>query len=345
MSGPCFLIAEAGVNHNGSREMALALVDAAAAAGADAVKFQTFHADDIVVPGTEKAAYQKANTAEGDQHAMIRSLELSEADHEALVERCAQRGIEFMSTPFDLASVDLLLRLGMRRIKIASGELTNRPFLEVLARTGKPLILSTGMATLDETARAVEWLRASRGEAGWSAEPGEWLTVLHCTSNYPAEPADVNLRAMSTMQTALGVPVGYSDHTLGIEVSLAAVAMGACVLEKHFTLDRSMPGPDHPASLDPIQLAALVAGVRAVEQALGNGVKEPRASELPVRALVRRSAFVGRDLPQGTVLDAQDLRFLRPGHGIGPEHSRELVGRRTARALTSGTLLRWEDLA
>jgi len=341
----CFIIAEAGVNHNGSLATALQLVDAAAAAGADAVKFQTFRADDIVVPGTEKASYQKANTGSGDQHAMIRALELSEADHETIVACCAERGIEFMSTPFDTWAAELLLRLGMRRIKIASGELTNRPFLEVLARTGRPLILSTGMATLDETARAVEWLRASRGEAGWSADPGEWLTVLHCTSNYPAAPADVNLRAMTTMQAALGVPVGYSDHTLGIEVSLAAVAMGACVLEKHFTLDRSMPGPDHPASLDPTRLADLVAGVRAVEQALGNGVKEPRESELPVRALVRRSAFVGRDLAAGAALAADDLRFLRPGHGIGPENSRELLGRRTARALRSGELLRWEDLA
>ncbi len=341
----CFIIAEAGVNHNGSLETALQLVDTAAYAGADAVKFQTFRADDIVVPGTEKASYQKANTDSGDQHAMIRALELSEADHEAIAARCAERGIEFMSTPFDTWAVELLLRLGMRRIKIASGELTNRPFLEVLARTGRPLILSTGMATLDETARAVEWLRASRGEADASGSPGEWLTVLHCTSNYPAEPADVNLRAMSSMQAALAVPVGYSDHTLGIEVSLAAVAMGACVLEKHFTLDRTMPGPDHQASLDPTQLAALVRGVRAIEQALGDGVKAPRASELPVRALVRRSAFVGRDLAAGAVLAAADLRFLRPGHGIGAEHSRELLGRRTARALPTGTLLRWEDLA
>ena len=340
----CFVIAEAGVNHNGSLETALALVDTAAAAGADAVKFQTFRADDIVVPGTEKASYQKANTDAGDQHAMIRALELSEADHVAIAARCAERGIEFMSTPFDTWAAELLLRLGMKRIKIASGEVTNRPFLEFLARTGRPLILSTGMATLEEAEQAAGWLREARAAAGVRSGTTDWLTVLHCTSNYPAQPADVNLRAMATLRNALDVPVGYSDHTLGLEVSLAAVALGACVLEKHFTLDRAMPGPDHQASLDPAQLRALVAGVRAIEQAFGDGIKQPRESELPVRALVRRSAFLARDVAAGAALGEADLRFLRPGHGIGPEHSRALFGRRAARALAAGSLLRWEDL-
>lgn len=336
----CFIIAEAGVNHNGRLDLALQLIDAAAAAGADAVKFQSFQTDNIVVRGTAKAEYQKTHTGAGDQYDMIRALELDEADHEALARHCSERGIEFMSTPFDAWATDLLLRLGMQRIKVASGELTHRPFVEMLARRGLPLILSTGMASLAEVMATVQWLRDAR-----PAEPlVQWLTVLHCTSNYPAAPADVNLRAMLTLQSALGTPVGYSDHTLGIEISLAAVAMGATVIEKHFTLDRSLPGPDHQASLDPAQLQALVSGIRAVEAAMGDGVKEPAASELPVRALVRRSAIASRHLEAGAVLAEADLQFLRPGTGIGPEHARTLPGRHLARAVTAGSMLSWEDL-
>ncbi len=337
----CFIIAEAGVNHNGQLGLALELVDAAAAAGADAVKFQTFKADGIVTRGTAKAAYQQANTGDGDQYDMIRALELDEAAHQALALRCEQRGIEFMSTPFDHWATDLLMGLGMRRIKIGSGELTNRPFLEMLARRGRPLILSTGMATLAEVQRSVAWLREARPDA----PAADWLTLLHCTSNYPAAPSDVNLRAMQTLHAALEVPVGYSDHTLGLEISLAAVALGASVLEKHFTLDRSLPGPDHPASLDPAQLAALVAGTRSIEAALGDGRKQPAASELPVRDLVRRSAFLARDISAAATLNSSDIVFLRPGTGIGPEHARALEGRRLRRNLQAGDQLAWEDLA
>ena len=337
---PCFIIAEAGVNHNGRLDLALQLIDAAAIAGADAVKFQTFQTDNLVVRGTEKAQYQKTHTGAGDQYDMIRALELGEAEHEAMAQRCRERGIEFMSTPFDVWATDLLLSLGMQRIKVASGELTNRPFLELLAQRGKPLILSTGMATLAEVERSMQWLREARP----SVPDGDWLTVLHCTSNYPAAPADVNLRAMQTLGRVLGTPVGYSDHTLGIEVSLAAVALGATVIEKHFTLDRSLAGPDHQASLDPTQLKALVSGVRAVESALGDGIKAPAASELPVRDLVRRSAFLSRALPAGAALATEDLAFLRPGTGIGPENVRELLGRHTVRDLEPGQMLAWEDL-
>ena len=245
-----------------------------------------------------------------------------------------------MSTPFDEWATDLLLRLGMRRIKIASGELTHRPFIEQLAKRGLPLILSTGMASMEEVRRSVEWLRAfHRG----SDEP-DWLTVLHCTSNYPALPCDVNLRAMQSLARELGVAVGYSDHTLGIEVSLAAVALGASVIEKHFTLDRGLPGPDHQASLDPTQLGVMIQAIRLVESALGDGVKQPTASELPVRDLVRRSAFASRDLVAGAVLAEADLQFLRPGVGIGPEHARTLPGRHLARTVTAGSMLSWEDL-
>lgn len=336
----CFIIAEAGVNHNGSPELALQLVDAAANAGADAVKFQTFRADQVVVRGAEKAEYQKTYTGEGDQYDMIRAFELDEIAHERIAERCAQRGIEFMSTPFDEWATDLLLRLGMRRIKIASGELTHRPFIEQLARRGLPLILSTGMASIEEVCRSVNWLRAHHV----AKDQPDWLTVLHCTSNYPALPCDVNLRAMQSLAHELGVPVGYSDHTLGSEVSLAAVALGATVIEKHFTLDRSLPGPDHQASLNPAQLGELVRAIRAVELALGDGIKQPTASELPVRALVRRSAFTRRALPAQSPINADNVCFLRPGGGIGPEHWEELQVRQTAVDLPEGHCLTWQDL-
>jgi N,N'-diacetyllegionaminate synthase len=341
----CFFIAEAGVNHNGSLDLALKLIDAAAAAGADAVKFQTFRADDLVSPGTAKADYQKTQTGNGDQLSMIRSLELAENDYPVLVERCQIRGIEFMSTPFDNWAADMLFRLGMQRIKIPSGEVTNRPFLEYLAQTGLPIILSTGMATLSEIKRACDWLVKSRKAAGHNALPASFLTVLHCTSNYPAQPPDVNLSAMLTIQRELGVPVGYSDHTLGIEISLAAVGMGATVIEKHFTIDRSLPGPDHQASLDLEDLSRLVRGIRTIDQALGDGVKEPRPSELPVRDLVRRSAIAARRLDIGHHIIDDDLRYLRPGTGIGPEHYQELRGRTLARTIEAGQMLKWSDLA
>jgi N,N'-diacetyllegionaminate synthase len=340
----CFVIAEAGVNHNGSLDLALKLVDAAAHAGADAVKFQSFKADSLVMPGTAKAAYQKAQTGDGDQFSMIRALELPEAHHVALIERCKTRGIEFMSTPFDRESARFLIELGMKRVKIPSGELTNRPLLEFLATSGRPLILSTGMGTLAEVERAVGWLSQARAATGQSAAPADFLTVLHCTSNYPAEPVDVNLSAMVTLRDELKLPIGYSDHTLGIEISLAAVGMGASMIEKHFTLDRSLPGPDHQASLDVAQLQCLVTGIRNIGKAWGDGVKQPRPSELPVRELVRRSAFAARDLPSGHKLLAEDLRFVRPGIGIGPEHAYELNGRALQRAIKAGDMLAWSDL-
>jgi N-acetylneuraminate synthase len=336
----CFIIAEAGVNHNGQLDLALELVDRAADAGADAVKFQTFKADSLVKPGTAKAAYQQLQTGDGDQHEMIAALELDEAQHEAIRSRCDQRGIEFMSTPFDTWALQMLTRIGVRRLKVPSGELTNRPFVESMARYGIPLIVSTGMASLEEVRRTVGWLRAVRP----GVDAREWLTVLHCTSNYPAAFADVNLRAMQTLAAVLDLPVGYSDHTLGTDVTIAAVAVGASVIEKHFTLDTALPGPDHKASLDPGQLAAMVRSIRCVEVALGNGIKEPTPSELPIRQLVRRSAFLKRDVPDNHSLALDDLEFLRPGDGIGPEHAIELTGRRTRRALAEGQRLAWEDI-
>lgn len=339
-----FIIAEAGVNHNGDPQLALELVDTAARCGADAVKFQTFSADKLVAPGAEKAEYQKRETGDGNQHEMLKALEISESLHRELVVRCAQVGIEFMSTPFDEEAADFLLSLGMKRIKVPSGEITNEPFLAFLAAKGVPLIISTGMATMDEIRRAVSIIESTRTAAGFAEPLAEMLTILHCTSNYPAACGDVNLRAMQSIGRDTGIPVGYSDHTLGLAVSTAAVALGAVVIEKHFTLDRSMSGPDHKASLSSEELTALVRQIRDVEMALGSSIKQPTASELPVRALVRRSVTVARSIIAGAVLAETDLVLLRPGTGITPGELPLVIGKRAAHDLEVGTTLQWSDL-
>lgn len=339
-----FVIAEAGVNHNGSEELALQLVDIAAQCGADAVKFQTFNADKLVRPGAEKADYQKAATGSGDQHGMLKQLEMSEALHVRLFERCAQLGIEFMSTPFDEEAADFLLGMGMRRVKVPSGEITNHGFLRFLASKGRPLIISTGMASLDEVQEAVAVIADERKRLGFSQPLEEILSILHCTSNYPAAHADVNLRAMQTIALSTGMPVGYSDHTLGVAVSTAAVALGAVVVEKHFTLDKNLPGPDHQASLSPTELAQMVQQIRAVEQALGSEIKQPTASELPVRALVRRSVTTIRFVPAEAMLTHEDVCLLRPGFGIQPKEQESAMGRRVLHALPAGTTVQWSDL-
>lgn len=338
-----FIIAEAGVNHNGSEELALELVNVAARCGADAVKFQTFKADKLVRKGAAKAAYQEAATGGGDQHSMLLRLEMSEALHLRLFERCAELGIEFMSTPFDSEAADFLVGLGMRRIKIPSGEITNHPFLRHLARKDRPLILSTGMATLEEIVAATAVIREEREHLGLSAPLVSMLTILHCTSNYPAVVEDVNLRAMRTIAAEVEMPVGYSDHTLGLAVSTAAVALGATVIEKHFTLDKSLPGPDHKASLSPDELAALVGQIRAVESALGSPEKRPTAAELPVRELVRRSVTSARDLKAGRPISMDDLCLLRPGTGIPPREYETVNGRVPAHDIPAGTTLQWSD--
>lgn len=340
-----FVIAEAGVNHNGDAEHALEMVDVAARAGADAIKFQTFSADKLVSHQAEKAEYQKRETGEGGQHAMLKALEMSDALHEALVARCARANIEFMSTPFDEDAADMLVALGIRRIKVPSGEITNHPFLRHLAGKDLPLIVSTGMATLAEIVDALAVIGRAREAHGLAAPLEEVVTVLHCTSNYPAEPGDVNLRAMQTIAVETGMPVGYSDHTLGLAVSTAAVAMGAQIVEKHFTLDRTLPGPDHRASLTPGELNRLIAQIRTVEAALGSPVKAPTDAELPVRAVARRSVAAARDLSAGTMLTRGDVTLLRPGTGIAPTHIDEIGGRTLARAIAQGTPLTWDDLA
>ena len=339
-----FIIAEAGVNHNGNEQLALELVATAARCGADAVKFQTFSADKLVRAGAAKADYQKLATGDGDQHAMLKALEMSEALHHKIVACCRSEGIEFMSTPFDWQAAEFLLSLGMQRIKVPSGELTNDPFLAFLAAKGVPLIVSTGMATLDEITHAVSVIAAARIAAGHAQPLTEVLTILHCTSNYPAQCADVNLRAMGAIASATGMPVGYSDHTLGLAVSTAAVALGARVIEKHFTLDRNLQGPDHKASLTPAELQALVTQIRDVEQALGSDVKAPTASEWPIRELVRRSVVLTRDVLAGERLESDDMVLLRPGNGIAPRDMARTVGRVLRHAVAAGTTLQWQDL-
>lgn len=340
-----FFIAEAGVNHNGDLALALDMVDAAADAGADAIKFQTFTAEKLVSPAAQKADYQKRETGEGNQFDMLKALELSHDGHGQLFDRCTERGIEFMSTPFDTDALDFLVNLGMNRLKVPSGELVNHPFLRKIAAKNRAIILSTGMATMDEIHEAIEVIAIARAAQGLVMPLAEMLTILHCTSNYPAACSDVNLRAMLTIGRETGMPIGYSDHTLGMAVSTAAVGMGATVIEKHFTTDRALPGPDHRASLSVDEMAALIAQIRDVEVALGSPVKAPSDVELPVRAVARRSVCAARDLAAGHVLTESDLTLLRPASGIEPKHFEVVQGRVLTRGVTAGDPLLWDDLA
>ena len=331
---PCLIIAEAGVNHNGDVRLAKQLVDAAVAANADAVKFQTFKAERLVTQQAPKAAYQRRRTGESEsQLEMLRRLELSPRAHEELAEYCRQQGILFLSTPFDEESAALLANLHVPAFKIGSGELTNLPLLEYVASKNRPMIVSTGMSTLAEVETAVRAIQRVNNRG---------LIVLHCVSNYPADPAEVNLRAMQTMVRTFNVPVGYSDHTLGIEVALAAVALGACVIEKHVTLDRTMPGPDQRASIEPDELSALVRGVRMIEVALGDGRKQPTPRETDTAAVARRSLVAARDVPAGGRLTQELIAIKRPGTGLSPALQAQLVGRTAKRSIPAGTLLTWD---
>lgn len=328
-----FVIAEAGVNHNGSLELALEMVDAAADCGADAVKFQTFRADALASAAAPKAGYQRETTdAEESQLEMLRKLELDAADHRALRARAIARGIEFLSAPFDLPSVELLRDLGLARVKVPSGQLTNVPYLRAVASLGLPVILSTGMATLDEVAASLAVLE----DAG---VPLGDIVVLHCTTEYPTPLEDVNLCAMVTMREQLGVRVGYSDHTDGIAVPVAAVALGAEVIEKHFTLDRRMPGPDHRASLEPADFAEMVHSIREVEVALGDGVKRPSARELENAAAARTSIVAARRIEAGETFSAENLGLKRPGTGVSPLRWDEVLGTTARRAYEPDELI------
>ena len=322
MRGATLIIAEAGVNHNGSIETAGQLIEAAAEAGADLVKFQTFSADRLVTGSASKADYQLETTSTNEsQHEMIRKLELSREMHEELIVHCKKCGVGFFSTGFDPQSVDLLAELGLDRFKIPSGEITNLPYLRHIGQYGKPVILSTGMARLGEIEAALEVLEAS-------GTPRERVTVLHCNTEYPTPMADVNLKAMLAIRDALGVQVGYSDHTLGIEVPIAAVAMGATVIEKHFTLDRNLPGPDHRASLEPDELKAMVQAIRNIELALsGDGLKRPSPSESKNLEIARKSLVALVPIKAGEPFTEANLGVKRPGSGISPMRWDEFMGR------------------
>ena len=327
------IIAEAGVNHNGDMQMAKRLIDEAAAAGADLVKFQTYNAGRQVTRSAEKADYQIQTTDNSEsQHAMLQRLEMTEAMHHELIAHCASRQIGFFSTGFDIECVDLLMRLGQNQFKIPSGEITNLPYLRHIGRLGKKIILSTGMATLGDIEAAIDELE----QAG---TPRSMLTVLHCTTEYPTPMVEVNLRAMQSLHSAFGVDVGYSDHTRGIEVAIAAVAMGASVIEKHFTLDRTLPGPDHQASLEPAELRVMVAAIRNIETALGDGIKRLTPSEARNKPVARKSLVASRAIKAGEVFTAGNLTTKRPGSGISAMRWDEFLGKRAQRDFSVDELI------
>jgi N,N'-diacetyllegionaminate synthase len=327
------IIAEAGVNHNGDMSLARQLIDAAAEAGADMVKFQTFSADRLVTAHATKADYQTRAVGDGEsQHAMLRRLELTRDMHVALIAHCKSRGIQFFSTGFDASSVDLLAELGLNRFKIPSGEITNLPYLRHVGRYGKPVILSSGMATLGE-------IEAALGVLEGAGTPRECITVLHCNTEYPTPMPDVNLRAMLTIGDAFGVAVGYSDHTLGTEVAVAATALGASVIEKHFTLGRDLSGPDHKASLEPLELKAMIVAIRNIEQAMGDGIKRPSASEAKNKSIARRSLVAARPIRAGEIFNDSNLTAKRPGIGLSPMRWDEVVGRTAPRNFAADELI------
>ena len=333
MTSRILIIAEAGVNHNGDLELAKKLIDAAAEAGADIVKFQTFNADRLVASTARKAAYQIQTTNNREsQHEMLRRLELTEDMHNELIAHCAARNIGFFSTGFDIKSVDLLLSFGQNHFKIPSGEITNLPYLLHIGQLGRPVILSTGMSTMDEIGSALRILENS-------GTPKTTITVLHCTTEYPTPMPEVNLRAMISIRDNFGVKVGYSDHTLGIEVAIAAVAMGATLIEKHFTLDRQMPGPDHKASLEPSELKSMVTAIRNIEVALGDGVKRPTPSETKNIAVVRKSIIASKSIQLGEVFTTKNLTTKRPGTGISPMRFDEVLGKKARRNFAEDDLI------
>lgn len=331
-----FVIAEAGVNHNGDLMRALEMVDVAADAGADAVKFQTFKAEKLVTASADKAAYQIVQTGGGSQQEMLSALELKHADHARLMQRCAERNILFLSTPFEEDSADFLASLDLVAFKVPSGEITNLPFLQHVARKRKPMIVSTGMADLKEVEIAVDAIQ----QAGNSE-----IILLHCVSQYPANASEANLRAMETMKGRFGCPVGYSDHTVGGVVAVAAVALGAAMIEKHFTLDRNLPGPDHRASLEPVELKSMISDIRVASSALGDGDKRPQPSELDTAKVARKSIVTTKQIDAGALIEAHHVAMRRPGTGLASVFLSQVIGRRTKRSLAPDTLVQWDDLA
>ena len=325
------IIAEAGVNHNGSINLAKKLIDVAAKAGVDYVKFQTFKTENLASKSAPSADYQKKSTSDS-QFDMLKKLELDKGTHEILIDYCKNRGVKFLSTAFDLDSIDLLEELNIPFYKIPSGELTNLPYLEKIAATGKEVIISTGMANLKEIKESVTVFQ----NAGYSNEK---IKVLHCNTEYPTPMEDVNLNAMLTIAQECNVEVGYSDHTLGVEVPIAAVSLGAKVIEKHFTLDKTMQGPDHKASLEPDELVHMVKSIRNIEKALGRAEKEPTASEKKNIAIARKSLHLSNSLKKGDKIKREDLVLLRPGNGISGMRINKIIGKELNKDLSSGTML------
>lgn len=328
-----FIIAEAGVNHNGSIEIAKRLVDGAVEAGVDAIKFQTFKAEKLVTKSASKANYQKENTNQAEtQFEMLKKLELSKEMHIELLQYCREKGIQFISAPFDMESIEVLEELKIEIFKIPSGEITNLPYLRKIGKLNRKVILSTGMSNLDEIRKAVQVLYE---------EGTQDITILHCNTQYPTPMEDVNLRAMQTIKEKLNIKVGYSDHTLGIEVPIAAVAMGACVIEKHFTLDKNMKGPDHKASLDCKELAEMVRSIRNIEKALGREEKNITASELKNIEVARKSIVAARDICKGEVYSEENLTTKRPGNGISPMRWDEVIGQVANQNYKKDELITW----
>jgi N,N'-diacetyllegionaminate synthase len=333
MTTRTLVIAEAGVNHNGDVQLARRLVDAAADAGADVVKFQTFVADRLVTTSARKADYQALATTQSEsQHTMLRRLELTRDMHETLIAHCEARGIMFLSTGFDIESVDMLVSLGVRTFKIPSGEIANLPYLRHIGGLGGDVILSTGMATLADIEAAIDVLERA-------GTPRSRMTVLHCTSEYPTPMEEVNLRAMVSIRDAFRVAVGYSDHSAGIEVPIAATALGATVIEKHFTVDRALPGPDQKASLEPRELEAMVSAIRNIELALGDGIKRLTTSEGRNRLVARKSIIAARPITAGEVFSDRNIVAKRPGNGISPMRWDEVIGRRATRDFAADELI------
>lgn len=327
------VIAEIGVNHDGIMERALQLIDVAADAGADVVKFQTFRAKLLAAPSAPKAQYQETVPGQ-NQLDLLHSLQLSDEDHRELLRHCASRGVEFLSTGFDEASVDFLVSLDIKRIKVPSGEITNLPLLRHIGRKGLPVLLSTGMANLGEIEGAIDALETS-------GTLRENITVLHCTTEYPAPLDEVNLKAMKSLSQALSVAVGYSDHTLGSEVAIAATALGAAVIEKHITLDRTLPGPDHSASMEPDDFAQMVKSIRAVEEAMGDGIKRPGKRESLNIPLVRKSLVASQPIEKGEVFSGENITAKRPGTGVSPMMWDEFMGRVAQRNYAADELIEW----
>lgn len=331
-----YIIAEAGVNHNGNVETAMHMIETAKRCGCDCIKFQIFRTEELVTREAKRADYQIANMqSAGTQYDMLKKLELQRKDFERLKQHCDEIGIDFMATPFDRESVDILEQIGVKQYKISSGDVTDKGLLQYIAAKRKPMILSTGMCTMEEVEAALQWIKAAGNTQ---------ITLLHCTSNYPTPYAEVNMNAMQTLGRTFGYETGYSDHTEGILIPVMAAAMGAVLIEKHFTLDKNMEGPDHKASLAPDELKEMVDAVRNIELAKGDGIKRPAKGELSTREAARKSIVMKTGRQKGDVLSVEDMTVKRPGTGIAPQFMEQLAGKRLRRSLEAESAITWEDV-